>query len=187
MAIASTNNWQRVLGISLRPWSGHSPASLILRGAIHVALCVFFLVLAVRFSGETLTAATAEELGMIRHLGTLAVIALVVLAMIGALRILIGVLDLVPRRTYTGVVISVRERRLGDVLPIFVQRMIFERRGRTLEQRRYRTEVVLETTVGTKQWTLRSYAKARAFRQGSRVRVKVTPLAGYVAEVVPAS
>lgn len=43
-AVGTVNRFSRMLGISLRSWSGHSPLSLILRGLVQVRLSVSPLV-----------------------------------------------------------------------------------------------------------------------------------------------
>src|SRR5690606_35387397 len=101
----------------------------------------------------------------------------------GALKVLVGILDLVPRKSVAGVVLSVSERKIGDFLPVLAQRVIFERNENNLDRRRTRTEVVLLTDQGQHQWTVRNSRIARALSTGARVQLTVTPLVGYVAKV----
>lgn len=180
-----TGIWARMLGISLRPWSGHAPLSLILRGLIHLAFCAFIITLIIRFGGSDGVTGTDEELALVRGLVTPAVIVLVVLAGIGAARALVGVVDLIPRKSVAGVVVSVQERKVGDFLPVLAQRLIFERNATGIDRRRRRTEVVLATDTGERQWTVRSRRVEREIAVGARVRLTVTPLAGHVAKVEP--
>lgn len=180
---SSVNQWSRFLGVSLRPWSGYAPLSLILRGLIHLAVCVFLLVLMLRFAGGDGIGGGAQELVFLRGLVIPAIIVLVVLATIAAARVLVGVLDLVPRKHITGVVTSVRERKVGDVLPHLAQRAIFERNANSLDQRKRRTEVVLLTETGERQWTVRNVRTQRLLQPGMRVRLTVSPLVGHVAQV----
>lgn len=56
------NSWSRLLGVSLRPWSGESPLSLILRGVVQVAICIFFIVLAAGMLSGSGLDGTAQEL-----------------------------------------------------------------------------------------------------------------------------
>lgn len=176
----------RITGVSLRPWSGHAPLSLIIRGLIHVAICGVILTVLIRgfFGTETINASDAA---MIRGLVIPGIIALIILMVIGAVRVLVGCIDLIPRKHIAGVVVSVRERKVGDVLPILAQRVLFERNENNIDRRRRRTEVVLLTDQGEQQWTVRNSRVARALTIGSRVRLTVTPLAGYVAQVEPLS
>ena len=186
-ALTSVNQWSRFLGVSLRPWSGYSPLSLILRGLIHLAVCGFFLVLVRRFgSGDEIIGGEAE-LAFLGNLVSLATIVLAVLVIIAAARIVVGVLDLVPRSTVTGVVQTVRERKVGDFLPRLVQRRIFARNPTNLDRRKIRTEVVLLTDAGERHWTVRNRKTARLLQPGSRMRVTVSPLVGYVAAAEPVS
>lgn len=188
-ATQSASSWSRLLGISLRPWSGHSPVSLIVHGLIQAAVCIFFLVLGIRASRDEaiIAAGTQAELGMLRNWLAMASIALIAITAIGALRLVVGVLDLVPRKTYTGTVVSMRERRFLDFLPHFALELIFNRRGNTMgvEQRKRRTEVVLATPNGDRQWTVRNSRLRRTIRVGETFRLTVTPLAGYVSAAEP--
>lgn len=179
--------WQRFLGVTLRPWAGHSPWSLIIRGVIQAGICVFFIVLAYRATqDESIAAAgTDAELGFLRNWMVMAFVVLIVLTAFGATKLIVGVLDLAPRRRVTGTVVSLRERQFLDFLPHFVLQLIFNRRGNSMgvEQRRRRTEVVLDTPDGQKQWTVRSNGARRKLADGGLVTLSVTPLAGYVASV----
>lgn len=179
--------WQRVLGVTLRPWAGHSPWSLIVRGVIQAGICVVFMVLGYRALQDesVLGAGTEAELGLLRNWMGLAFIALIAIAAYGATQLIVGALDLVPRKKVTGTIISLRERQFLDFLPHFVLAMIFNRRNNSMgvEQRRRRTEVVLDTPDGQKQWTVRSHRTRRKLQSGGLVTLSVTPLAGYVASV----
>lgn len=177
------SGWSRLLGVSLRPWSGYSPLSLIVRGLIQLALCIFFAVLAVQMIGLRDDEALAAELSYLSGLGVMMLIVIVLMAAIGAFRLVIGVIDLVPRRVVVGTVVSVRQRKALDVLPHMAQRLIFERRETGLDRRRARSEVVIDTGDGQHQWTVRNRRAERELVVGATVRLSVTPLAGYVAEV----
>lgn len=183
----TVNGWSRFLGISLRPWSGEAPLSLILRGLIQLAISVFFLVLAARAPGVAAEIGGEGELGFLRGALFFASIALVIFGVIAALRIVVGVLDLIPRRSVSGTVVSLTDRKVGDFLPRLAQRAVFERRESGLDQRRSRVELVLQTAQGAKQWTVRSSRVRRELRVGAQVRLSVTPLTGYVARVDPLS
>lgn len=180
---SSANQWSRFLGVSLRPWSGYAPLLLVLGGLIHLAICAFLLVVMLRFaSGEGINGA-GQELAFIRSFAIPASIALVVLVTIAAARVLVGALDLVPRKQVTGVVTSVRDRKVGDFLPRVAQRLVFERSANRIDRRKRRTEVVLLTDAGERQWTVRSAKTERCLGVGARVRLTVSPLVGYVAQV----
>jgi hypothetical protein len=96
----------------------------------------------------------------------------------------------VPRRSVTGTVVSLTERKFGDVLPTFVQTAIWSRGlvrggGHGFDRRKIRTELVLETSDGHKRWTVRNHRHHNALNVGRRVTLSVSPLVGYVARVKP--
>lgn len=179
----TVNQWSRRFGVSLRPWTGHSPLGLIIRGVIHVAICLFMLNLLIRLAKGDEFAASAEEMSYLRNFAILGIIAVVVLAALGALKVVVGVLDLVPRSTVTGIVLSMRSRKFGDFLPVILQRMIFERNQNAIDRRKERRELVLQTPDGIRQWTIRKARFANELTEGSRVQITVSPLIGYVASV----
>ncbi len=183
---ASVGGWSRLLGVSLRPWSGRSPLGLIVRGVIRVALCIFFAVVALRVVDSDELAAVTGDSGRLRLLAGVIIIALAVGGVLGVLSVVVGVLDMMVRRTVTGTVVSLSDRRFLDFLPHIAQRMIFERNPNQMDKRRVRTEVVLDTDNGHQQWTVRKTATLRELRPGTAVTLTVTPLAGYVAQVTPA-
>lgn len=110
-------------------------------------------------------------------------IVLVVLITVAAARILVGVLDLAPRRRVTGTVLSMRDRKFADFLPHIAQQLIFRRNANAIDRRKVRREVVLSTESGERQWTIRKLATQRQLAVGSHVTLTVTPLAGHVAAV----
>ena len=177
------SGWSRFLGFSLRPWSGSSPASLIVRGVIQTGVSIFFMVLIMRMPEASSDVATIDEFQYLRGFATIATVALAVTGLLGAVRLTVGVIDLVPRRSVSGTVVSLTERKIGDILPRIAQRALFENRDTGLDRRKCRTEVVLETDAGPRQWTVRSYRRARELRVGTQVSLSVTPLTGYVARV----
>lgn len=182
---ASISQWSRLVGISLRPWSGHSPLSLVLKGVIRLAIAVFLLGVVLRFKDSTVPTATEAEFTYLRNLGVLVVVALGVIIALSAVRILVGLIDLAPRRAVTGSVLSVRERRVADFLPRYAQRAIFTRNAQGIDRRRWRTEVVLDTAQGPKQGTVRNRRVLAQLREGEQVELLVSPLVGYVAKVTP--
>ncbi|HHW83102.1 MAG TPA: hypothetical protein GX743_04695 [Actinomycetales bacterium] len=176
-------SWSRTLGISLRPWSGQAPWSLLLRGGIQCAVSIAILVLSIRLTGAVEASAAAAEEGMLRNLAIFMAIAAAVTALLGAARAVVGLLDLAPRRTVSGTVASLEKRKFLDFLPRIAQRYIFERGPNGIDRRRERLEVVLHTPDGLQQWTVRKPSIRRQLSRGAHVRLTVTPLAGYVAEV----
>ncbi len=159
-----------------------SPLALLLRGLIRVALCVFFMVVVLRVAGSEEIATVAGSGGGLRMLAVVIMIGLVVGGAFGAFSAVVGVLDLVPRHTVTGTVVSLSDRRAFDFLPYHAQRLLFERNRNEIDERRVRTEVVLSTDKGHQQWTVRRHAVLRHLLPGARVTLTVTPIAGYVAQ-----
>ena len=179
----TVNHWSRQAGVSLRPWSGRAPLGLLVRGLLQVAIsaAVAWFAVAMMTSDEITT--TADELTALRNLAIVILVAVVILGLIGAVKAVVGAVDLVRRRTVTGRVVSVRERRLGDVLPRPVQRALFDRRDTGTDRRRTRSEVVLNTPDGLRQWTVRRARLRRGLRVDEHVRLTVSPIMGYVAQV----
>ena len=180
----AAQEWARTAGLSLRPWSGQSPISLIIRGAIHAAVSCVVLYFAFRLrSEEEFAAATEAEFDVLKSFSTLIIIACIITIVIAAVRIAIGIFDLISAKTVEGRVVDVGTRRLGDILPGFAQEMIFSRRDSSYDSRRYRTEVILETRDGVKSWTVRNSRAKQLLQPGTHVRMKVTPIAGSVSQV----
>lgn len=156
--------------------------TLIARGLIRVALCIFFIVVIMKaLSSDELSVFTAKS-GRAHVLATIMIVGLVVVGIIGALSAVIGFLDLVPRRTVSGTVVSLKDRKLLDVLPPLAQQLLFERNPNEIDKRRVRTEVVLSTHRGHQQWTVRKTAVLRELTIGASVALTVTPISGYVAQ-----
>lgn len=116
-AASAVNHWSRMLGVTLRPWSGHAPWWLILRGIIQLAVCLLFMRLTQQFMSSAIAAGLDAEHPSLRSGGALLMVVLIILAVLAAARTLVGLIDLVPRRVVKGTVLSVRERRVGDMLP----------------------------------------------------------------------
>ena len=174
-----------VLGVSLRPWSGHSPISLIVRGVLEFAICIILLITGLNMRA-TMREMSAVDDGA-RQVGgflALAGFALVVLALVAALRITVGVFDLVPRKSVPGTVVQVSERRFLDFLPDYVNNALWDRNGQAgrscSERRKVRHELWIDTRDGIRAWTMRDIRKAHGIRIGQRVTVVASPLLGYV-------
>lgn len=183
MVKATSQRWSQFLGVSLRPWSGHAPVALILRGLIHVAIFGIIVVALFRLISGEAVVMTSQDASVIRGLVVPLLIIFVVFVILGAVRVVLGALDFLPRRQVEGVVLSVRERKVGDFLPTLVQRYVFERNQNNLDRRRARVEVVLQTDTGEHQWTVRNRQVERELVVGARVQLTVSPLVGYVAAV----
>ena len=181
----SANRWSRILGVSLRPWSGESPASLVLRGGIQVALCGFFLWFALRLATDRDVTRYTDDLASVRLIATLMAVAALGVALLGLLRIGVGVIDFLSTSEVTGSVLSIRGRQSFDFLPHAALQLIYHRNPGRIDNRRRRTELVLQTASGTRQWTVRKHRVVRELRRGSTVRITVTPLAGHVSRLSP--
>ncbi len=175
--------WSRFLGISLRPWSGFAPSSLLLRGVIQVALFGFVLSLLMPYSlNKTIPGMPAEMTASLRGGAVLLMIVFALAFVRGAAQLVVGAVDLVPRRTVTGTVVSLQERKTGDFLPVLAQQAIFARNNHGTDRRQPRTEVVLDTPSGTQQWTVRNARVRRELLPGRHVQLVVSPIVGYVAQ-----
>lgn len=181
----TVNGWSRMLGVTVRPWSGHSPISLIVRGAVNAAIGVFFIVLALRMLSPNPADETAVAMRSLRGLAIGMLLTAIIIALMGCAKILVGVLDLAPRQSVVGTVFSLHDRKFLDFLPTVVRHAIFQRHDSSYDRRRTRYEVVLATATGHRQWTVRKSAMRALLTVGTTVRLTVSPLAGYVASVDP--
>lgn len=109
----------------------------------------------------------------------------VLLLLYSLVRMVVGGIDLVTRVTVDGTVVSVDERLHGDVLPGFVQDLIWSR-GDRIDSRRARLQLVLETSSGRRTWLV-SPKQAASLQAGRHIRLTVTPLIGRVMAITPAS
>ena len=180
----TAHEWARTAGLSLRPWSGHSPLSLIMRGLIQGAVAAVLLYFGLIMRNDDI-AVTEAEIGALRGVTTLIIAVCAIFVIIAVARIGIGIADLMGSKTVEGKVVDVGTRRFGDILPGFAQEMIFSRRDNSYDGRRYRTEVVLETSDGIKSWTVRDRRAKKLLQPGVHVRMTVTPIAGSVSNVHP--
>lgn len=181
----SANQWSRALGVTLRPWSGSSPLRLIISAVIQFAICVLFLWLALRMMTSDELAASGIETPALKTLTIVMAVAAVLLGLFSIVRLVVGVIDLTSSREVAGTVMSLRERQPLDILPRPLALAILTRGGRRSQpdSYRYRTEVVVDTGSGVRQWTIDNRRRAVGVRPGVRVRMKVTPIAGHVSRL----
>lgn len=184
----NVTSWTRMLGISLRPFTGHSPLSLIWRGAIQLAISIFFLVVGIKMR-SSLKEISAVDPGAKQMSGIFVMFGfvLVLVLIYGLVKIVVGVLDLLPRSTVPGTVVSISERKFLDFLPDAVNNALWDR-GNSVGQswsdkRAVRHELVLDTGAGTKAWTVRSRKKLNTIRPGERITLTVSPIVGYVEKI----
>lgn len=185
LEMEKTTLWTRFLGVSLRPFSGHAPLSLVLRGALQAAICIVLLVVGFRMRTEMRQLAAADAgAAQLGGFLVLAGVVLVVLALAALLKVAVGILDLVPRTSVPGTVVSISERKFLDFLPDALNNALWDRKNNVgqswAERRRVRHELVIDTGDGTRAWTLRNRQKARGLRPGQAVTVVASPLVGYV-------
>lgn len=152
---------------------------------MQIAISGFFLFIVPGMVGEV----SEVELSGFRSALVLGAVVLVVLLLLGVVKIVVGILDFMGRKDVHGRVVSLQDRRLGDVLPGFVQNMVVNSallRGSNVgrDARRYRTELVLNTPDGIKQWTLRGRGRRQSMLNvGQDVTISVTPIAGHVSNI----
>ncbi|GAB3597819.1 hypothetical protein CFAEC_11215 [Corynebacterium faecale] len=180
-ATASVNQWSRILGVSLRPWSGHSPALLIIRSVIQIV--IFGILIGILFGLRGEVNNSPEALALLGTFLFLMILSFIGLILVAFAQLAVGVIDLVPRQKVSGVVERIESRKMGDVLPYFVQQMVFNRNPNRMDRRRSRTELVLRTDKGVRQWTVRNSKVRRQLQVGQTVTITVSPLIGYVAGV----
>lgn len=186
---AARSQVESMLGRRLRPWWGTPPWKLLIRGIVGVVVfaVLVYASIEVRAGELDLTGSGLED-----RKDTIDLVALVVgiLAAIGVVyrlvQIVVGALDLVPRREYEGVLVEARSRRTGDFLPGIVQTLWYRRsdaHGYQREQsRRTRYEVVIETSRGLRSWNVRPKFIQGAPR-GQTVRLVASPLLGHVTSI----
>ena len=184
----NTTSWTRMLGISLRPFTGHSPISLIMRGVIQSGICIFFLVVGIRMNA-TVKEISAVDAGAKQMSGLFVMFGfvLVLVLIYGLVKIVVGILDLLPRSTVPGTVVSISERKFLDFLPDAVNNALWDRGNNVgqswSDKRKVRHEIVVDTGAGTKAWTVRSRKKVNAIRPGERITLTVSPIVGYVEKI----
>ncbi len=177
------SGWARFLGVSLRPWSGHAPASLLLRGVIQTGVGVALVVAWVKMSADAAgsTGLDSPTAAILRPIMIIAVITVGYLLASGVAQLIVGILDLTARLTVSGYVISNSERRFGDFLPRFLERQIFSRLNNGGgDNRKLRWEIVVDTGSGHKALTVRKRKIRDQIPTGAYVSLRVTPIAGYV-------
>ncbi len=187
-----TGRWRRVKVryLALRPGWGQAPWSVALGGLIQAAVMGFFAV------GGFLVADDEFDLSSLPDSSqrTIRLVALSVsaIAAIGAVyalvKVVLGVADLFRRRVVEGEVVRRRKLRTGHRLPKVVQWLIWSRRDQSGMRRdhRRRTRYHLAVDDGTRDSIVAHQVRSKIFAQapqGARVRMKVSPLLGYVSEI----
>ncbi len=187
-----TGSWRRVKVRyrSLRPGWGSHPGRVAFEGLVRGAVFGFvaYLALVVSRSDDLLVTLEAEQRGWV-SLGAIVVASIAAVAAVyGLVRVIVGLADLVPRRTVEGEVVRSRRYRSGHRLPKVLQWMIWSGRdehGMRRDQRR-RTRCHVAIDDGSDDSILAYTVGADIHRrapQGSRVRARVSPILGYVADL----
>ncbi len=188
----ASGSWRRVKVryFAARPNWGDHPGRVLFEGVVQTAVFgvvgyVAFYIARADTELDTLTAQQRQWVG----LGGLVVAILCAAAVaVGLLRVVLGVLDLFPRRTIEGEVIRRRVYRRGHRLPKPLQWLLWSGRdehGMRRDQRRqrkYHLAVDDGSDDSVVAYTVRSSIHGQA-PQGARVRMRVSPLLGYVASV----
>ena len=175
----SISGWARFLGVTLRPWAGQSPGSLILRGLLQSVVAGILVYYGMRLGADEGSLEPAVR-PLLFPIMVVAILTIGYLLLVGLSSLAVGILDLVPRKTVTGQVQSHQERKFGDFLPRLVQRQSWSRSNGPLDRRKTRWEVVIATEQGDKALTVRNLKTRNLLRVGSYVTVKITPIAEYV-------
>lgn len=182
------STWSRFAGVTLRPWSGTSPTSLIVRGVISLVVSagLAYIFIQILNPNSDVGGMGTDGLAFLKSVLIPAAIVAGIMALYAILRIVVGALDLIPRRSVHGTVVSLGERRVGDFLPQVLQRQLWDLVNSSgHDRRRTRTELVLSTAQGTRSWTLRNRRLEPVLTVGRPVTISVSPLVGYVADARP--
>lgn len=192
----ATGRAESMLGRRLRPWWGQAPNRLLIGGLVRAGLfgLIIYGCWQVRYGSVDLADIDLPDGTLEDHRNTIETAALwvaagaAVLAAYNLVQAVIGALDLFIRRSVEGQLLSAQERRTGDFLPGIVQHFWFRSRdssgmNRSVRRRR-RYVVVIATSRGPRSWNVRlqDFSKVRS-RNGSRVRLRVSLLLGYVSRI----
>ena len=187
-----TGRWRRVKVryLALRPGWGQAPWSVALGGLIQGAVLGFFAVGAFMVADDRFDLSSLPDSSQ----RTIRLVALAVCGIAGigvafaATKMVLGIADLFRRRVVEGEVVRRRKLRSGHRLPKVVQWLIWARRDQSGMRRdhRRRTRYHLAVDDGTSDSIVAHQVRSKIFEQapqGARVRMKVSPLLGYVSEV----
>lgn len=175
---------------SFRPGWGQHPGRVAFGGLIQAIVfgaLAYFAFYVARAEDEL----DSLDDGQRRWVGLVALVIAVLLAVavvFGVTKIVVGVADLVPRRTVEGEVVRRRRYRQGHRLPRIVQWGVWsgnDEHGMRRDLNR-ETKYHLAVDDGSDERIV-AYSVKREFHdvapQGGRVRIRVSPLLGYVASL----
>ncbi len=188
----ATGQWRRVKVRyqSFRPGWGEHPGKVAFGGLIQAVVygaIAFFALSAVR-SETQLDTLEAEQRRWVSLGGTIIAVVLGVAAVYALVKLVIGIADLFPRRTLEGEVVRRRTYRTGHRLPKVLQWAMWsgtDEHGMRRDYRR-RTRRHIAIDDGSDDRILAYSVRDEVFRdalQGARVRVRVSPLLGYVSDL----
>lgn len=188
----ATGRWRRVRVRyqSFRPGWGQHPGKVAVGGAIQAIVygAVAYIALAAARSESQLDSLDDEQRQWVALGATIVAVVAGLAAVYALVKLVIGLADLFPRRTLEGEVVRNRTYRTGHRLPKVLQWAMWsgqDDHGQTREHRR-RTRHHLAIDDGTDDRILAYEVRdsvRRAAPQGARVRVRVSPLLGYVSGV----
>lgn len=191
-----TGTWRRVRVryLALRPGWGVAPWTVALTGAIQAAVYGVVAWAGLMLAREEIDLTSLPE-GPQRWLPAVGLGVFAVAAAAAAfalLKVVLGALDLFPRRIIEGEVVRHRELPTGHRLPNVVQRVMWSGRDQHGMDRRYRRRVRYHVAIddGSRDSVVAYQVRPQLFRtvrQGSTVRARVTPLLGYVSELTELS
>ena len=188
----STGHWRRVRVryLVLRPGWGQSPWGAALSGAVQSAVlgALGWFALALAREEYDLTDLPTGAQEWLPVVG-LAVAATVSVGLVWTVtRTVLGLADLFRRRSIEGELVRARVRRTGHHLPRPVQWLLWsgrDRHGIDRDRRTVRHHVAIDD--GSDDSIVAFQVRPALYqqvRQGARVRARVSPLLGYVAELV---
>jgi hypothetical protein len=179
----------RVRYWSPRPGWGKAPWVALIGGAAQASLVGAVLYWAMLVARDDLEVLADLDPVVRQRVGLGALVLAAVLVPVGAwcaVKAVLGLLDLFPRRTAEGLVVRARVRRRG-VRRRQVERLLSgsrARHGTSTQQPRPTYHLAVDDGTSDRLVTLRTTAaQHRSAPQGSRVRLRITPLLGHVRSV----
>ncbi len=188
----ATGHWRRVKVRyqAFRPGWGQHPAKVAFGSLIQAFVygAIAYFALAIARSESQLDTLDAEQRRWVSLGATIVAVIAGLAAAYALLKLVIGVADLVPRRTIEGEVVRRRAFRTGHRLPKVVQWAMWSGQDESGQHRdsQRRTRHHLAVDDGSDDRVLAREVRAEIARQapqGARVRIRVSPLLGYVSSI----
>lgn len=188
----ATGRWRRVKVRyqSYRPGWGQHPGKVALTGLIQAFVygAIAYFALAVARSESQLDTLDDEQRRWVSLGATIVAIVAGLAAAYALLKVVLGVADLIPRRTIEGEVVRRRTFRTGHRLPKLLQWAMWSGRDESglSRDRQRRTRHHLAVDDGSDDRVLAREVRpeiAKQAPQGARVRIRVSPLLGYVSSI----